>query len=107
MLSRKRRLTRREITELKKSQTRPIQGEFFGLIYQPTTEESKFGLIISNKISKKATERNRVKRQLLAAAREKFLARPGKFLFLAKKRSLSGTREDFLKEMEEFEKKIQ
>jgi ribonuclease P protein component len=107
MFSRKHRLTRRDIAELKKSRTRPIQGEFFGLIYQPAVDDSKFGLIISNKISKKATERNRVKRQLLAAARERFPARPGKFLFLAKKKSLSGTPEDFLKEMEEFERKIQ
>lgn len=107
MLPRKRRLTKREITELKGKRPRLIQGNFFGLIYQSQAQEQKFGLIISNKISKKATERNRVKRLLFEVVREKLLDKKGKFLFLAKKKSLAGTREDFLKEMEEFRKRLE
>ena len=76
------------------------------MVFQPYPNEQKFGLIISNKISKKAVERNRVKRLLMAVVKEEFGGKEGKFLFLAKKSSLAGTREDFIKEMEEFERKI-
>jgi len=106
MLPREHRLTRKEITELKESKLKVIQGQFFGLIFQPHLEEGKFGLIISNKISPKAVERNRVKRWLFFAIEQKLLDQKGKFLFLAKKKSLTGTQEDFLKEMEEFKKRL-
>jgi ribonuclease P protein component len=106
MLPRKHRLTRKEIVGLKGGKLRVIQGQFFGLIFQPQANERKFGLIISNKISPKAVERNRVKRMLFIAIEEKLLDKEGKFLFLAKKKSLTGTREDFLREVEGFKKRL-
>jgi len=87
MLPKKNRLGKKEINELKKD-ARIIQGQFFGLIFKPG-QESKFGLIISNNISKKATERNKTKRLLFGAVKKRLSLHKGSFLFLAKKNSLS------------------
>lgn len=106
MLARKYRLSRKEIVELKERKPQIIQGSYFGLIYQPQPGEKKFAAIVSTKISRKATERNRIKRMLFSVVGEVLFDREGKFLFLAKKKSLEGTREDFLKEAEDFRKKL-
>lgn len=88
MLPKLNRLTRLELEELKKKQKIIIQGRFFGLIYEPRPGRAKFGVIISNNISKKAVLRNRVKRLLYRFAGKHLLASEGFFLFLAKRQSL-------------------
>jgi ribonuclease P protein component len=104
MLAKNRRLDRAEVTLLKDSsrKNRLIQGSFFGLVFQENNKESKFGVIISNKISSKAVERNRIKRLLYQAVKEKMMGKTGYFLFLAKKSCLGANLESFKKEMEDF-----
>jgi len=100
VLSKKYRLTSEEIEELKSRATPVLQGKFFGLLVQTRPKEKKFSLIISNKVCQKATARNRVKRLFYQALEKHFSGLEGKFLFLAKKKVLEATREDFQKEIE-------
>lgn len=88
MLPKINRLTRQELEELKKAQKVIIQGKYFGLIYQPKSGGTKFGVIVSNNISKKAVLRNRIKRLLYRYVGKYLLASEGFFLFLAKRQSL-------------------
>lgn len=85
MLPKINRLTRKEIFVLKKEKPKILQGKFFGLSYLPKKDEQKFGLIISTKIAKKATQRNKIKRLLFLAIEKNLLSKKGWFLFLAKK----------------------
>lgn len=65
MLPKNNRLTSREtFADLKKS-GRKDQSNSFALLYKENNQTScRFGIIVSNRISKKATERNLVKRRL-------------------------------------------
>lgn len=66
MLSKKYRLTGKLDFHRVRNKGRLFQGEFFGLaVYKRQDQEpSRFGFIVSTKISKKAVERNRAKRLL-------------------------------------------
>ena len=88
MLPKLNRLTRQEVEEIKKGQKVIIQGRYFGLIYQPKIGVAKFGVIVSNHISKKAVLRNRVKRLLYRSLGKHLITSEGFFLFLAKRPSL-------------------
>lgn len=109
MVKKERRLNRTEIELLKKPsrETKNLQGVFFGLIYKSGSEPARFGLIISKKISPKAVERNRVKRLLYRAIEKELLGEKGLFLFLAKRNSINGKLEEFVKEIEEFRNKLE
>ena len=86
MLSKEYRLNRREIEELKSKKGSVLQGRFFGLIFQAQKDERRFALIVSNKISKKAVVRNKIKRLFFQILQKGLTDFPqGKFLFLAKK----------------------
>lgn len=102
MLSKKNRLGRREIEELKASKTGVLQGKFFGLIFQEQKGKKAFALIISNKIAPGAVRRNEIKRLFFKAVEENFPDKEGKFLFLAKKSCLISNLEEFKKEMVAF-----
>jgi len=106
MLSKKNRLNRLELEQLKDRKKEIIQGRHLGLIYQKVSGEKKFALIISNKISKKATIRNKIKRLFYKALTKELSDFEGKFLFLAKKNCLMAKLEDFEKEIEEFRNKL-
>ena len=106
MLPKKNRLTKKEIIEIKEKKPKIIQGNYFGLAYLPKENEKKVGLILSGKISKKAVERNRIKRQLFHALEESLFNKSGWFLFLAKKTSVEGSLEGFRKELENFGKAL-
>lgn len=94
MLSKKYRLCREEIESLKSKKSPILQGELFGLIFQKDDSNSKFALIISNKVAKKSTERNRIKRLFFQEIRKVLFEEKGKFLFLAKKRIITATQKD-------------
>lgn len=99
MLSKKFRLKREEIEDLKRNKKDKIlQGKFFGLIYQEG-EGKKFALILSNKLCHKAIERNRIKRLFYRAIERRFFDKEGKFLFLAKRSCLNGDLAQFEKEL--------
>ncbi|MDP3954912.1 MAG: ribonuclease P protein component [bacterium] len=65
MLPLKNRLqTRKDFGEAK-TKGQKYQSHLFGLLVYPTNSEAtRFGFIVSTKISKKATQRNKVKRRL-------------------------------------------
>lgn len=107
MLPKKFRLQRREIEELKSLRNKIIQGSFFGLIYQKLPSERKFALIISNKISNKATVRNKIKRLFYRVLEKEQLSLEGKFLFLAKKSCLTANLEDFEAEVKSFKSRLE
>ena len=91
MLPKHQRLSREEIEEVKKKNKKILQGEFFGLVFQKEAtinSKQKFGVIVSNSISKKATVRNKIKRLLYLAIQTSPFISPGKYLFLAKRTSL-------------------
>lgn len=72
MLPKENRLNRKaDFTQVSK-RGEVVQSKNFGLAYLKTggSEASKFGFIVSNKISKKAVDRNRVKRTLRQIVRE-------------------------------------
>lgn len=106
MLAKKNRLSRKEIEAIKGKKLPITQGKFFGLIFQPVAAEKKFAVIISSRVSKKAVERNRIKRQLFEAIRKTLLDQEGWFLFLAKKSSLGKSTQDFEKELLFFKEKL-
>ncbi len=106
MVPKKNRLTKKEIDRIKKTKTAVVQGKYFGLIFLPQREEKKFGVILSTKISKKAVERNRIKRLLFQALEQNPIGEEGWFLFLAKKTSLEAKGEDLVKELEAFRSKL-
>ena len=102
MLSKKNRLSRREIEELKAKKTGVLQGKFFGLVFKKQTRRKAFALIISNKVAPGAVKRNRIRRLFFKAVQESFPDKEGKFLFLAKKGCLTANLEEFRGEMLSF-----
>ncbi len=104
MLAKTWRLNRQEIMLLKdpSRKNKIVQGSFFGLIFQENSKKGKFGVIVSNKISSKAVERNRIRRLLYQAVKDKMMDKTGFFLFLAKKSCLGADLESFKKELENF-----
>jgi len=106
MLSRKYRLPRGEIEKLKSQKGRILQGNLFGLLFQKDSGESKFALIVSNKVVEKSTERNRIKRLFYQAVEKELLGINGKFLFLAKKKITTATPESLRTELLFFKKKV-
>ncbi len=106
MLPKKNRLDKKEINEIKKKSLRLLQGKYFGLAFYPVKGERKFGIILSAKISKKAVERNRIKRLLFLVIEENPFEEEGWFLFLGKKPSTAAQKEDFEEEIKDFQLKL-
>lgn len=104
MLPSSNRLVRKQDFELIKKEGRKYQSNFFGVLVKSTEENSsRFGFIVSTKISKKAAERNKIKR-LLRESIKTFLSeiKPGNdILFLVKKDILNKSFEEISKETKE------
>lgn len=66
MIPRKFRLSGRKNIEKVKSEGKFVQSDSFGLVYLDKSNDDKprFGIIVSKKISSKATVRNKVKRMI-------------------------------------------
>jgi len=65
MLPKENRLVRKPDFEKVKGKGKKFQSNLFGLLVLPNEEEkSRFGFVISKKLSKRAVKRNRVKRIL-------------------------------------------
>lgn len=92
MLPKINRLFQKKDFVLLKNKGLKKQSSTFGLLYLTTPNpSSRIGIIVSNKISLKAVERNKAKRWLREAV---FRQMPGKsfdLLFLAKKEILGST----------------
>lgn len=81
-------------------------GIFFNLRFGENPIKKRFAFVVGTKISKKATERNKIKRRLAQAAwefREKF--ETGDYIFYAKKNILGKNREEIREELKKFHEK--
>jgi ribonuclease P protein component len=104
VLKKKNRISKRsEFEEIKKGGKMLGFSRFFGVVVMDKKdEELKFGVVTSKKISKKAVERNKIKRRLMAVL-GKNLSRFNKgtrVLFLSKKEVLKAKISDFDQEIE-------
>lgn len=98
MLKKIERISKKSEFEEIKNKGELIASPLFGLVWMksdPTLPETaprqrKFGAIISKKISKKAVERNRIRRRLMEAVRLNMDIFPDRFrgIFLVKKNIL-------------------
>lgn len=105
MLPRKNRFNiRKDFLNLKKN-GKMINSESFGFLFCKA-EFSRFNYIISTKISKKATERNLIRRRLSEIVRELLLDKNISGVFLCKKIILRKTYGELKKETEGLINKI-
>lgn len=92
MLKKINRLQKRSDFELLRSKGKFFPGSLFGVSFlKEEEEENRFGFIISKKISKKAVDRNRIKRLLSEAIKNNLSlvkSKGNKVVFLAKKTML-------------------
>lgn len=104
MLPKENRLTKREEFENVTKNGKLFQSPFFGLIFiSKKRAPSRFGIVVSNKISKRATARNRAKRLLRQAIRKNMIeVLPGfDVVFLAKKKILEALPQEIEKQTRE------
>jgi len=101
MLTKKRRLTKEEIQNVKDKGSF-LGTPFFSLLYikpkKSGSVSSKFAFVLSKKVSKKAIERNRTKRILAGSVRSliKEIQEGYLVLFLVKKRAIGEDRQVIL-----------
>lgn len=74
-----------------------VQGKYFGLSYLRSEGETRVGVIVSNKVSKKAVERNRIKRLARAVIRLILPDINNIHLVVLTKKSADGIESDILK----------
>lgn len=86
MLPKQYRLTQKKDFQLVLKKGRISHGKYFNLFTLQNQESLQIGIIVSNKVSKKATERNRIRRIIRNICREslKDLKSGCWYLFLVK-----------------------
>ena len=101
MLPRQNRLVRDSDFKLLFKVGKQIQGDLFRLSWL-LSETSQLGLVVSNKISKKATERNRIKRVVREFFRSRLptLPYPLRMVVVAKSSVLGKTKGEMLTDLE-------
>src|SRR6185369_10025583 len=103
MLARENRLTTTQEFEKLKREGKLIQSTSFSLAYLKRKDEnpSKFGFIVSTKVSKNATARNKVKRALREGVRQSFtnLTHGYDCVFLAKPISIRKYTDELMHEV--------
>lgn len=108
MLATKHRIKGNEITRIKK-RGRLYESRLFGVIVlkRRDKKDSRFGFIISKKVSKLATERNRVKRALYEALRHnlKYIKKGSDMIFLVKPGISKKSTQEIMREVEQFLRK--
>jgi ribonuclease P protein component len=87
------RIQKRSDFELLKEKGQMVPGNLVGMLWlkDGEGEENRFGFIISKRISKRAVDRNRIKRLLSEAIKinlDKVKSKGNKVVFLAKKTML-------------------
>lgn len=103
MLPKENRLKKRKDFENATKTGKILQSSLFGVAFVvKEVGPTRFGIVVSTKISKKASERNKVKRLLRDTIRERLSrASPGfDVVFLVKKKILVAKRETIEKETE-------
>jgi len=101
MLKKERRLRGKNNFALMRKKGRVLQSPLFGLVVMEA-EESRFGIVVSKKISKIAVERNRIRRRIYEGVAKKWDLIPRKVwgLFLVKKEILEMDAGQIEKEIE-------
>ncbi len=108
MLPKENRLVRKPDFEKVKEKGEKFQSHLFGLLVFPNEEDvSRFGFVISTKLSKKAVKRNRVKRILREQVRLSLPKIKNGFdvIFLGKKALLEVSYKEIGKEIKRLFKK--
>lgn len=102
MLKKINRISKQSDFELIKKEGEMFSSPLFGMLVIKDNQEKQFGFIISKKISKRAVDRNRIKRYLAESLRINLDKIKGNFkiVFLAKKLVLGATEEEIRKEVE-------
>jgi ribonuclease P protein component len=100
MLPRKNRITKDKEYELVFKTGRSSYSDVLGVkVIRNETDYSRYGIIVSNKISKKATVRNRLKRQLREVLRGEFnKIKPGYDIVLIAQAGIVGKQSSEIKE---------
>lgn len=81
-------------------------GIFFNLVVSKEPVKKRFAFVCGTKISKKAVERNKIKRQLAQAVWELWEEfRPGDYIFYAKKTLLGKAAKEVKEEVKSFNEK--
>lgn len=106
MLPPKHRLSGKQFPQIKK-QGQKLHQTFFGVTYLPHQSVPKFGFVVSTKISKKATQRNTIKRLLRVAVSTHLKLSPSaNIIFFANKNILNQTSDHISKAVEKSFKTI-
>lgn len=90
MLPKENRLKKKKDFQKVFSSGEMVQGETVGVLFSKTKDKTRVGIVVSSKVSKKAVERNRVRRAVQESFR-KFLPRitqPLDIVVLVKKKIL-------------------
>jgi ribonuclease P protein component len=96
---------RKEFSVLKKN-GKMLNSESFGLLCVKNAKEQKFGFIVSTKISKKAVERNLIRRRLSEIVRQLPTLPKVSGVFLCKKTILNKNYQELKQEIENIFRKI-
>jgi ribonuclease P protein component len=101
VLKKDKRISRRKEFEEVKARGKLIQMAWWGVIVWKKDKDKKFGWVISKKVSKKAVERNKIKRLLAEAVRRKLerLAEGTRMIFLVKRGAAGRKMADFENEI--------
>jgi ribonuclease P protein component len=104
MLPKKHRLPLHQKSLVAKRERKNLtQGKYFGLLItkQETNSESRYAIIASTKVSKKATQRNKVRRRLNEAIREllKETKKGYDIVILTKKSALTASYQEILEDI--------
>lgn len=97
MLPKENRLTEKSDFELLFKRGRFLRGQFVNFFYSPTLDGARVGFIVSNRVSKLAVERNRLKRILRAEVYRFLRSRPdwhGMGVFVVLKQAVNGAPAD-------------
>jgi len=97
---------RKEFAEIK-NKGKILYSPLFGfLTYKENDDQKKFGFIVSKKISKKAVDRNKIRRILSEVVRENLekFENGTRIIFLTKKEILGKKMKEIEKEVEKFMK---
>ena len=105
MLAKKYRIIKEDDFDKVKKEGKLVQKALFGasILKRGDEDNSKFGFIVSTKISKFSTHRNRIKRAMHEAVRHSLNRINDGFnvLFLAKKSILKASTEEIMREVKE------
>lgn len=108
MLATKHRIKGKEINGVKKK-GKLYRNKLFGVIVLKTSEkkDTRFGFVISKKVSKLATERNRIKRALYESLRHniKYIKKGTDMVFLVKPEISKKSTNEIMREAELFLRK--